>query len=226
MISHEHKCIFIHIPKTAGTSINAFFHPEKTFDNSVPDYDSLYGWCPERKIYLQHATSRQLVDTNLISPEDWSTYYKFTFVRNPWDRAYSDYLWFQKYSGVKGTFKEYIYEKGEFEPILKDNSTSRYRGDHVMPQISFFDFSGKYSLDYVGRFEHFSDDIGKILSCIEVSKSFKTHANKSNRKKDYSAFYTNSMKKLVTQKYQDDIKALNYSFEDNRKGINFFKKFI
>ena len=59
----EKKQIFIHIPKTAGTSINAFFHPEKIFDNSVPDYDALYGWCPERKFYLQHATSKQLVET-------------------------------------------------------------------------------------------------------------------------------------------------------------------
>ena len=63
MISHKHKCIFIHIPKTAGTSINTFFHPGVDFHYDKPDYDRLFGWCPERKFHMQHATSKQLLET-------------------------------------------------------------------------------------------------------------------------------------------------------------------
>jgi chondroitin 4-sulfotransferase 11 len=226
MISHKHKCIFIHIPKTAGTSINAFFHPEKIFDNSVPDYDALYGWCPERKFYLQHATSKQLVETELITKDHWESYFKFAFVRNPWDRAYSDFLWFNKHSGASGTFIEYISESGKFRRIMRDNSTSDFRGDHIVPQIDYFDFSGKYSLDFLGRFENFKIDIATVLSKLKIKETFEIHSNKSTRKKDYSQFYTNSMKRFVESKYKMDIELLNYKFEDKRFGFSRLKRFL
>ena len=67
MISHDHKCIFIHIPKTAGSSINKFYFNAKQLDWTTPNYDILYGWCPDRKLHLQHATPIQLLQTGLIS---------------------------------------------------------------------------------------------------------------------------------------------------------------
>ena len=65
MISHTHKIIFIHIPKCAGSSVEVYFK-NKTFDWTKPSYKNLTGWCPKRKIHLQHATSKQLLELDLI----------------------------------------------------------------------------------------------------------------------------------------------------------------
>ncbi len=224
MISHKHKCIFIHIPKTAGTSINSYFHPGVKFHFKNPDYERLFGWCPKRQLHMQHATSKQLLETELITDEQWKTYFKFTFVRNPWDRAYSDYLFIQDFSGVKGSFKSFLKKENEFYDILNNNSNYHFLGDHLLPQTNFFDFEGYYKPDFIGLFENFSDDIQKVLSHLGLKKGFNEYQNKSKRKGDYSLFYTNSNKNLVAENYRKDIEKLGYRFEDNRSGIHLLKK--
>ncbi len=224
MISHKHKCIFIHIPKTAGTSIYEFFFPDVKFKHLEADYDRLFGWCPKRNLYLQHATTDQLLDTGLIDKRNWEEYYKFTFVRNPWDRAYSDFKWMKKHHYFFGSFKEYITTSGKHAQVLLDNSTSDYRGDHLIPQKSFFYKEGPRAIDFLGRFESFEEDIQKILNSIGIKEKFNIHSNPSTRSKDYSNFYTNSMMELVNNRFEVDIKAFKYTFDDKRKGLQLLKK--
>jgi hypothetical protein len=226
MISHKHRCIFIHIPKTAGTSINTFFHPGVIFKTLPPDYDRLFGWCSKRKIHLQHATSKQLLELELISEEIWNEYFKFTFVRNPWDRAYSDYIWMQKFSGVKGSFKEYLFNKGAFKKILTDSSDHNYLGDHKILQSDFFNMDGPLKLDFVGRFENFNEDIKLILKSLDILTPFDSHENKGQRELNYSNFYTDTMRKWVEKSYERDISLFKYSFEDKRTGLSKLKKFL
>lgn len=226
MISHKYKCIFIHIPKTAGSSINSFFHPEAKFHFENADYDRLFGWCKKRRLHMQHATAKQLLETELISQEIWNSYFKFTFVRNPWDRAYSDYLWMMKFAKVKGSFKDYILERGAFESILNDNTKNSFLGDHALCQKDFFDVSGTYELDFIGRFESFDVDIAEVLHRINIPKKFDKNLNKSKRKyKHYSHFYSNIKRDLVYSKYKDDVDLFNYSFDDKREGLYKLKKF-
>ena len=78
MISHKYRCIFIHIPKCAGTSVNKLLSDNTIFDYRTPNYDFLYGWCPKRKLFLQHATVQELLELDLISNKTWNEYYKFT----------------------------------------------------------------------------------------------------------------------------------------------------
>ncbi|WNH11620.1 sulfotransferase family 2 domain-containing protein [Thalassobellus suaedae] len=225
MISHQHKCIFIHIPKTAGTSINSFFHPGVKFHFDNPDYERLFGWCPKRQLHMQHATSKQLIETGLVTEEQWTSYFKFAFVRNPWDRAYSDYLFIQDFAGVKGSFKDYLDKKNEFQRILINTSGSHYLGDHLLAQTEFFD-EENYKLDFIGRFENFDSDIQLVLDRLSINEKFNEHRNKSLRVKNYSNFYTNSKIKMVQNKYAEDILKLEYSFEDNRTGFNILKRFL
>ncbi|NIK92518.1 sulfotransferase family protein [Mangrovimonas sp. CR14] len=227
MISHKHKCIFIHIPKTAGTSINEFFFPEVEFGISPPNYDILFGWCPVRKIHMQHATARQMLETELITEEQWNTYYKFTFVRNPWDRAYSDFMWIQNFSGVRGDFSSYIKKTNKFGKILTNNEGPHFLGDHLLQQTDFFDFKGVYKPDFIGRFENFDADIHFIINKLDIKEEFNLHKNKTLRYSHYSNFYTRSKKKLVNEYFQKDISLLGYKFENKRVGFkNNIKRFI
>ena len=206
-------------------SIYSFFFPDVKLHHTKPDYEILFGWCPRRKLHMQHASAKQLLETELISEEDWKEYFKFSFVRNPWDRAYSDYLWIQNFSGIKDSFKNYIHKKGKFNKILRDNSSWNYLGDHLYLQNQFFEKKGLLELNYIGRFENISEDMQFILNSLNINDNFNVQKNKStNRYGDYSKFYTNSKKKLVEKKFEADIKEFNYSFVDRRNGIYLLKK--
>ena len=228
MISHEHKCIFIHIPKTAGSSVNRYLGNNNFLDWKKPNYEVLYGWCPIRKIHLQHATPSQLLETELISIEQWKSYYKFTFVRNPWDRAYSDYLWMMKDRKVKGSFKQYITKSGAFKKVLGDRSDKFYRGDHLLPQQTYLiKTPGKSDFDFVGRFEDFDEDIAAINRALGNERPFDIHEKRNtNKLKHYSLFYNLKRKKLVEKFYAEDIEKLNYTFVDKKTGLSKLKNFI
>ena len=227
MISHKYKIIFIHIPKCAGSSIRDFYFDTPNLNWRKPNYELLYGWCPKRQIHLQHATSKELLELDLVTETVWNEYFKFTFIRNPYDRAYSDYLWIQKDQKLKGSFKDYISRSGAFEKTLRDNSVKEYRGDHLLNQVDFFDLSGCFKMDFIGRFEYLNEDIIALNKKLNISKEFHNHAKKNtSRKPHYSYFYTYSKKRLVETYFKKDINRLNYHFQDERKGLRTIKKWI
>ena len=226
MISHQYKCIFIHIPKTAGSSVNKFLFNEKFLDWQKPNYEILYGWCPVRKIHLQHATPDQLLNLELISEDHWQDYYKFIFVRNPWDRAYSDYLWMKKDRNINGSFRDYILKKNNFEKVLTDRSFKEYRGDHLYSQSHFL-MPHKKDFNYIGTFENFNTDIQKICEALNLKWNTQLHEKKnSNRKSHYSLFYNRSKKKLVDSIYSDDLKNLGYSYTEKKVGFDKLKNYL
>ena len=222
--SEQKKFIFIHIPKCAGSSIKDHFFKGVEVDWKTPNYDLLYGWCPQRKLHLQHATARQLVEEGLVSEENWKEYYKFTFVRNPWDRAYSDYLWIMKDSGVRGTFEQYMHSTGPFEELFTNQETKNYRGDHKTLQTEFFGIEGHYKLDFLGRFETLVEDMGKLKEYLNFSTPFQQHSKKNvTRKEHYSFFYGKRERELVEYFYKEDIRILRYSFDNKNNGFQRIK---
>ncbi len=227
MISHKHKVIFIHIPKCAGSSIFEYFHPDVEVNWRKPNYNELYGWCPERKIHLQHATAKQLIEMDLISKEHWKSYFKFTIVRNPWDRSYSDYLWMKEDTGISGSFTDYITRSNGFKEVLSNKNNKQYRGDHLLKQTDFFSIKGDLELDFVGHFESLQKDMNFINDKLKINKPFNEHKKKSRKRfKHYSLFYNRSKISLVESIYSNDIEALDYKFEDNKRGIMKLKNYL
>lgn len=217
MISHKHKCIFIHIPKCAGTTVKYLLFPNEEVSWKNADYNKIHGWCPERKFFMQHATAKQLVETKLISKDIWESYYKFTFVRNPWDRAVSDYFWLMNDRAIKDSFKHYLLKTGKFHKVLNDQGELYYRGDHATPQTNFFDLEGPLKMDFVGRFETFDDDMKIISEQLGLNYTPQLHLNKSKKKKKhYSHYFNNELIQVFNSVYSNDIEQLNYSFDDQR----------
>src|SRR5882724_1403834 len=79
MICDEHKFIFVHLNKTGGTSI------EKLFDSQA---DVL-----TNGITGNHDKHWTAADIQRAFPEKYATYFKFSFVRNPWNMVVSRYHW-------------------------------------------------------------------------------------------------------------------------------------
>jgi hypothetical protein len=175
MISHKHKCIFIHISKCAGSSIEHGFGIN-LYDNSENNNKNLFGWNYEHEIFLQHATPQQLLDNKFITQEIWDTYYKFIIVRNPFSRLISDYFWLRSESGIRDSFKNFLNAKGKYEKILKVKDYETYRGDHLTPQISYFYLNGKsISYERVLRFENLNTELKLLCSDLSINPNMFSH---------------------------------------------------
>ena len=97
MISHHHKCIFIHIPKTAGQSIEHCFIRSLglTWETRAPlllRYNDRPELGPPSLAHLKYS---EYSEYKYITEEQIQTYFKFAFIRNPWSRLVSIY----KYMG-------------------------------------------------------------------------------------------------------------------------------
>lgn len=228
MISHKYKIIYIHIPKCAGTSIENLFgaHP---FDNRKPNYNVLTGWCPKRKIYLQHATAEELLNLGLIDINTWSSYYKFAIVRDPWSRSYSDYFWMRKETGIKDSFFNYLNKKGKYKPIFDKIDPLKYRGDHLLPQFDFICIDNKIVVDKICKFENLFEDFKDIQYYLNSNKFDRIpHKQKGNNKNfpHYSLFYNNKTKNLIKKIYNNDIKLFEYHYENHNIYYSFITKII
>ena len=216
MINHKLKIIFIHIPKCAGTSISNLLFETRELKWREPNYEIHYGWCPKRKIHMQHATPKQLLELGLIEESTWNNYTKFTVVRNPWSRAESDYQWIRRTRKIRDSFENYITRSGKFKAILTDNSTKNYRGDHLNKQVSYLDTETINNFDRVMRFESIQTEMKLLLNDLGLHHQVLPVAKKGKRKKHYSYFYDELKKKLVDDYFRDDIDYLGYEFVDKK----------
>jgi hypothetical protein len=199
MISHKYKCIFIHIQRTAGTSIEKWLCG--------------YDWFVIDK-KTKHLLSSQAKE---IYGDYWDEYFKFSFVRNPWDRMVSC-LKFNKHFGlninngiidVGGYMEMYGYPKIlEYDQRFynrKDVEHDRHKNKSVYGNILDED------IDFIGRYEFLYDDIKKIQKKLNVVKDFDIFAQKSNRK-SYKKYYDERSKNLVNDIFLNDINYWNFNF--------------
>jgi hypothetical protein len=206
VISHTHRCIFVHIPKTGGTSVENLIWPQpRTVDDLwmgfVDKYHNKY-----QTGGLQHLLAAQI--RSEVGDEVFSAYYKFAFVRNPWDRAVSQ---FASMSGRE--------DLRDFIGMKKSDSFKKYlsligRRRHVQwePQFNFLhDSTGKLLVDYVGRFEAFQESVFHVLGAIGLQAKAIPHTQKSERG-PYAAYYEDESSEIIAAMYKDDIAAFDYSF--------------
>lgn len=222
MISHKHKCIFIHIPKTGGTSIEHIIWPDP--EDKTPE--NL--WCNRKQAIklnkyhnegLQHLFAKDVKKE--VGENIFNSYYKFSFVRNPWDRLVSEYYYHKKIT-AKNLFKKsknlFHFIDPFFNTELKDfesfvNSLTQFDSIHLKNQVNFItNNQGKIILDNIYRFEEFSRNINKVLSELKINLySPIPHLKKTNRG-HYKGYYTEKTKNLIGDIYKDDIETFNYSF--------------
>ena len=190
---YSKKIIFVHIPKTAGISVAKAIFGDVSLEGhrSVMFYKNLFN-------------------------EDFSEYFTFSVVRNPWDRLYSAFKFLEK-GGInihdRNAYEQYLEEYKDFEDFVTNglNKKMIYEIMHFIPQSEFIcSKDGKIDVNYIARFENLKDDISKLSE--KINNPIELDHHNSNKKVSYKEIYTSDMIKKVEEIYKMDIINFNYKF--------------
>lgn len=182
MMCCKNKFIFIHINKTGGSSItkllvNAENPPQK------------HNWAWWYKKY---------------KPTEFNTYFKFSIIRNPWDKLLSQYFFRVKDNTQHG------YIESAKDMSFLDFLLNPFPAKHASQHSKLFE--GDVCLvDFIGRFENLQEDFNTICDKIGVPQQELPHVNKTKHK-HYAEYYDEETKQIVAEKYAKDIEYFGYKF--------------
>ena len=219
-ISHEAKVIWQRVGKCASCSI------KEHLENNTPD--------------LEKFTSVE--KKKVIEEKYFNEYYKFMFVRNPYERlvsAYRNKIEF-KTSGQRVSagwiMEEWLKENISFSTFIERITHSEdilVANSHWRPYWKFKE-TFEHEFDFIGKVENFETDFSIVCNSIDIPAKNIPHKNMSlkgkkaweRRKKalksnipiakpyHYSEYYTNETRNLVEKAYAQDLKDFNYSYEN------------
>jgi hypothetical protein len=192
-----HRAIFVHVPRTAGTSTAMALGAPK----------------PHVPISRYAAFDRAA----------FAQYYKFAFVRNPWDRllsAFSDLCAAaNRPAWPEGMFwsRAHLSRFANFETFVLALSYPKSRRTifahhHFRPQLDWLTLphSNKGAMDFLGRFESLDEDFATVIHKLGIDETLPV-ANNSHHS-PYREAYSRKMQGIVGDLYEADIRAFGYRF--------------
>ena len=222
MIDHDIKCIFIHIPRTAGSSISTALTQRKKEGERFEHRARV----KQDKIHftVEQAQKKFGMDT-------WNEYLTFAFVRNPWDRLVSQYQW-RLAKGerdvAKRNFKEWVTWRWEGWLNWLENPRKVIRGvpqlghrDRAVVLTKAFDEiydekEDKILVDFVGRYENLREDIETLCGKLGVDQDILLpHKHNAKNRPHYTEFYDDETIEIVRKFYKNDIEVLGYKYGEN-----------
>ncbi len=224
MIDHNHKCIFIHISRTAGTAIETAICGKNWWKIN-----------PNTK----HITASRAKN---IYRKYWNDYFKFSFVRNPWDRIISLYH-IAYYNGDKiknppiNNFKK-TYAAGGFDfdsvekkdndiivntkniGISKGKGLGYFLENYIPPpweqnqKIDYCEILDD-EIDFIGKFENIEEDFQIVANNIGLENKKISYIECLNKidKKNYTNYYDKNSIDKVNKMYNCSIKRFGYKYE-------------
>jgi len=202
----QHKLTYIHIPKTAGGSIEKLLEPYKA-QGSKTTLNRILRLLPikrniDRAYIPGHATA--LKHRAWMGEDLWKTFTSFAVVRNPYDRLISEYEY------VRQTPRHHRHKHVNtltFEGYLAERSVTQ------MPFIT--NRSGSIMVEHVLRFEELHDGLDALFTQLGIAERLpqKSDLNSSN-KKTRSTYLSREAIEIINTKAAQDFKELGYTMLD------------
>jgi hypothetical protein len=205
IISHRHKFIFFAVPKTATHTIREALRAHLGPDDW--EQQVLYGKqvLPIPSIarighgHISAAEIRPHLDAAV-----WSDYFKFAFVRNPFDRFISTCFFLNR---ADPNFAR------SANAIMKDRIKRKQFQQRVLvrPQCQqLCDPADEIALDFVGRYEDLQQSYDSICARIGMPSTELGRKNTSSHS-DFSDYYDAELRELVATFYADDLRIFDYA---------------
>lgn len=202
MISHKHKFIFVHIPKTAGTSLEIALEDDSCVFKRGQWSKKPMGF----NAPLNHLTITQIQQSKELSVDDFNSFFKFTFVRNPWDKVISECFCGQ----IQLAFKDCKTVKDKIKKVCLLSKTPSGYGAHCKPQIDFV--GDNKNINFIGRFENLKKDYEYVCKQLNIENVDLIHKHKTN-KEPYQNYFDQETIDLVAESYKEDIDYFGYSYD-------------
>lgn len=216
VVDSEKRVIYLKNAKVACSSIKAAMYPGNTKDD-----DSVHGIVRSSGMYKEKLT-----------PEE-SEYFKFTYVRNPFERLVSCYE--SKYHADKkySTHKILYFDFYLFGYLRKDRGfdnfvrrvvriPNRFMDAHFRCQYDLiYDSKGRKLVDHIGQYENMAEDFKQIQEKYGL-KELPRYNSSGGEKRDWRSYYTLETAELVYEKYKKDFECFGY--EDSYKDLMAYLK--
>jgi hypothetical protein len=201
MISFQKRFLFVHIPKTAGNSIQSVLrdYSEDQLVALRKEQDGIerFGLRNPNYNIKKHSTLAEYRDA--LGNEQFRVLYKFTCVRNPWDRMVSYYF--------TPTQAPEDWDRKKFRRIIsKAVSIADYLRLDQGEEDPFA------NVDYILRFENLADDFRTVCGMLGISPAMLPRYNRSSRE-HYSKYYDDELRELVCARFAAEIERFGYIFE-------------
>ena len=217
LVSHTHSFAFVHVPKTAGSSVHLALGRHATH---VDDYwaNRVLARCgipvnrfapwPYTK-FRPHASAATLAAW--LPPEVFERLFKFAFVRNPWDLLVSYWHYLRDKAGHRrghvarrlpdfAAYVEYEIRRGQFSQsgLLCDRR-------------------GRLLVNFVGRYESLASDFAFICHRVGIEATL-PRVNAGSRG-DYRDYYTPALAARVGEAFAPDVERFGYAFKDSAPAV-------
>jgi chondroitin 4-sulfotransferase 11 len=198
--SEKHKCVFIHVNKTAGRSISMALFGNVREHITVKELFNLDYNKPETEKRLEKCRVDYRYE---LLKKYWDHYFKFVIVRNPWDRKLSDFF-FGKREGIVAADIDFI-------TYINNNHLNNDLWNS--PGLEWVeDKNGDIDKNiFMGKFENLQNDFNIICDKINIPRRKLPHLNSSTHS-PYWEYYNDEIKEMVEEKYKKDIEAFGYEF--------------
>ena len=148
----------------------------------------------------------------VLGKKIWTNYFKFGFVRNPWDWFISQHFYNLQANGLDHDIDK---------PLTPADIISTYnylkiaRGRKWSPSASQHAFlcneHGFLLVDYLGKFETLEEQFEEVLEILGLTAPL-PHLNKSTHR-NFKHYYAKETVAIINQLYYPDISLFNYSFD-------------
>jgi hypothetical protein len=198
MISFQKRFLFVHIPKTGGNSIQsllACYSEDEIVRRPGQDGVERFGVTNPKYKLKKHSPLAQYRDA--LGDERFSRLYKFTCVRNPWDRMVSFYF-------TPGQGKQWD-RKAFKKTVSKALSSADFL--RLQDEVDPID-----NVNRINQFENLVKDFKAVCADLGIPAAPLPTYNRSVRE-HYSKYYDDELRALVAERFAAEIARFGYTFD-------------
>ncbi len=233
IINHSHRFIFIHVPKTAGTSITGMLSKLTRYNDlelgGTKLGEAIAPFYRERFGLAKHSTVAEVRE--VVGANVWDSYFSFTFVRNPYLRSLSTFFYLRNQiargaewiggSRKKSALIQAIAGAADFNEFVLAGWLDREGealGSLFRPQLRWLegrDQPGQIAISYVGKLENLESDFSGCLQKIGVDELLRDDAKipQKNASLASKVHITPDAARLIRERYAEDFRAFEYSLD-------------